>query len=548
MKRQTDDKQFLDPVFLRYGQEVYTNDFAQSIREDVLERKKQGKRLANLIPQEGFQENVATQDADLLIIGGRKGAGKTFIALFMAMRNMFNPDIAMFAFRKFEDDVRRGPWKEAKKVYRGYGTAKDSLYEFSFLDGKGATMKMEHIADLGKISDRFRGAELAYIDLEELPEHTRENLDVIFDFLAVNRNTAGVKSQMVATCNPVGWKNKLRKFLEWYIDPETDTIIRERDGKKRYMFKYGHDDSEIAWGNSWEEVYAHPKAKMKIDLLLMGRDDLTPEDMIMTVQFIEGDYSDNKILQITDKRYISRLASKGDGSVVNDLAGVWRDIDEGTGLLTGQDINKFFKNTEQRGDGIKRASCDVAIVGDFFVIWAAEGRHIFDMSAWFGEMSDAVIPFIEEFLRKNGINKKNFTFDANGLGVWLSTSTAFRNSKPFNNKSAPTDNRLWNNLKSESAEKWVKEVKQGMWSIDSDLLERKFTDKKGHTFSLRQRLDEERLALKRKDDTGARFEIIDKKQMKLEVGHSPDFVEGLIMFMPLFEIHQSPIRKGFNIW
>lgn len=548
MKRQTDDKQFLDPVFLRYGQEVYTNDFAQSIREDVLERKKQGKRLANLIPQEGFQENVATQDADLLIIGGRKGAGKSFIALFMAMRNMFNPDVAMFAFRRFEDDVRRGPWKEAKKVYRGYGTAKDSLYEFAFLDGKGATMKMEHIADLGKISDRFRGAELAYIDLEELPEHTRENLDVIFDFLAVNRNTAGVKSQMVATCNPVGWKNKLRKFLEWYIDPETDTIIRERDGKKRYMFKYGHDDSEIAWGNSWEEVYAHPKAKMKIDLLLMGRDDLTPEDMIMTVQFIEGDYSDNKILQITDKRYISRLASKGDGSVVNDLAGVWRDIDEGTGLLTGQDINKFFKNTEQRGDGIKRASCDVAIVGDFFVIWAAEGRHIYDMSAWFGEMSDAVIPFIEEFLRKNGINKKNFTFDANGLGVWLSTSTAFRNSKPFNNKSAPTDNRLWNNLKSESAEKWVKEVKQGMWSIDSDLLERKFTDKKGHTFSLRQRLDEERLALKRKDDTGARFEIIDKKQMKLEVGHSPDFVEGLIMFMPLFEIHQSPIRKGFNIW
>jgi len=548
MKRQTDDKQFLDPVFLRYGMEVYTNDFAQTIREDVIERKKQGKRLANLIPQEGFQEKVCTQDADLLIVGGKKGGGKSWVALFMAMRNMFNPDVAMYAFRKYEDDVKRGPWKEAKKTYRGFGTAKDSLYEFSFLDGKGATMKMEHIADLGKISDRFRGAELAYIDLEELPEHTRENLDVIFDFLAVNRNTAGVKSQMVATCNPVGWKNKLRKFLEYYINPETDTIIPERDGQKRYMFKYGHDDTEIAWGNTWEEVYAHPKAKMKIDLLLMGRDDLTPEDMIMTVQFIEGDYSDNKILQITDKRYISRLASKGDGSVVNDLAGVWRDIDEGTGLLSGQDMQKFFKNTEQRGDGIKRASCDVAIVGDFFVIWAAEGRHIYDMAAWFGEMSDAVIPFIEEFLRKNGINKKNFTFDANGLGVWLSTNSAFKLSHPFNNKSAPSDNRLWNNLKSESAEKWVKEVKQGMWSIESEVLDRKFTDKKGHTFSLRQRLDEERLALKRKDDTGARFEIIDKKQMKLEVGHSPDFVEGLIMFMPLFEVHQAPIRRGFNIW
>ena len=548
MKKQIDDKQFLDPVFLRYGQEVYTNDYAQRIREDVIDRKTKGKRLANLIPQEGFQELVCTQDADLLIIGGKKGGGKSWVALYMAMRYMFNPDVGLYAFRKYEDDVKRGPWKEAKKTYRGFGTAKESTYEFSFLDGRGATMKMEHIADLGKIADRFRGAELAYIDLEELPEHTREDLSVIFDFLAVNRNTCGVKSQMVATCNPVGWKNKLRKFLEYYIDPDTDTIIKERDGQKRYMFKYGSDDSEIAWGNTWQEVYSHPKARQKIDLLILGRDDLTPEDMILTVQFIEGDYSDNKILQITDKRYISRLASKGDGSVINDLSGVWRDIDEGSGLLTGDEMRRFFDNTEQRGDGIRRASCDVAIVGDFFVIWAAEGRHIIDLEAWFGEMSDAVIPFIEQFLKKNNVNKKNFTFDANGLGVWLSTNTAFRMSKPFNNKSAASDPKLWNNLKSESAEKWTREVKQGMWSIDSKLLDRKYTDKKGHTFSIRQRLDEERLALKRKEDTGARFEIIDKKQMKIEVGHSPDFIEGLIMFQPLYEVHQSPIRKGFNIW
>jgi len=548
MKKQVDDKQFLDPVFLRYGQEVYTNDYAQVIRADVLDRKTKGKRLANLIPQEGFQEKVATAEADLVICGGRKGGGKTAISLLNSMRYMFNPDVSLLAVRKFEDDVRRGPWKEAKKLFRGFGTAKESTFEFSFLDGRGATMKMEHIADLGKISDRFRGAEMAYIDLEELPEHTREDLSVIFDFLAVNRNTCGVKSQTVATCNPVGWKNKLRKFLEYYIDPDTDTIIKERDGAVRYMFKFGSDDSEIAWGNTWEEVYAHPKAHQKIDLLVLGRDDLTPRDMIMTVQFIEGDYSDNKILQITDKRYISRLASKGDGSVINDLSGVWRDIDEGSGLLTGDEMRRFFDNTEKRGDEIRRASCDVAIVGDFFVIWCAEGRHIIDMEAWFGEMSDAVIPFIEQFLKKNNVNKKNFTFDANGLGVWLSTNSAFRASKPFNNKSSASDPKLWNNLKSESAEKWTREVKQGMWSIDSRILDRKFTDRKGHTFTVRQRLDEERLALKRKEDTGARFEIIDKRQMKIEVGHSPDFIEGLIMFMPLYEVHQSPIRKGFSIW
>lgn len=547
--KQEDDSQYLDPDFLKLGMKVYTNEFAQKIREENLEAKIKGKKIKNMIPQEGFQERVCLADADLLIVGGRKGGGKSWVALYKALPYMFNPDVSLYAFRKYEDDVKRGPWKSCRPIFRPFATLKESTYEAAFLDGKGATMKMEHLADQGKITDRFRGAEMAYIDLEELPEHTRESLDIIFDFLAVNRNTAGVKSQMVCTCNPVGWKNKLRKFLEWYIDPETDTVIPERDGQVRYMFKYGADDSEIAWGSSIEEVYANPKAKQKIDLLLMGRDDISVEDMILSVQFIEGDYSDNKILQATDKKYVSRLASKGDGSVVNDLSGVWRDIDEGSGLLTMEEMQKFFDNSEQLGDGIRRASCDVALVGDFFVIFAAEGRHIIDMDAWFGEMSDSVIPFIEHFLQKNGVRKRNFTFDSNGLGVWLSQSSAFRESKPFNNKSAPSDNKLWNNLKSESAEKWVKEIKMGMWSIESSLLHRKFTDVKGHTFTLGDRLMEERLALRRKDDTGARFEIISKQQMKLEVGHSPDFIEALIMFAPLYEVQQNQVRKGFKgIW
>jgi len=472
----------------------------------------------------------------------------TWVSLFKAMKNMFNPDVAMYAFRRLEDDVRRGPWKSSKQVFRGFATPKESSFEWAFLDGRGATLKMEHLQDLGKVTDRFRGAELAYIDLEELPEHTRENLDIIFDFLQVNRNTVGVKSQVVATCNPVGKSNKLRGFLDYYIDPDTNKVIPERDGNKRYMFKYGSDDTEIAWGDTWQEVYNNPRAKERIDILIKGRDDVTPEDMILTVQFIEGDYAENKILQITDKRYISRLASKGDGSVINDLSGVWVDIDEGHSLVSREDMELFFDNQEQKGDEVPRASCDVAIVGDFFVIWAAVGHHIVDMDAWFGAMSDAVIPFIEHFLAKNNIKKRNFTFDSNGLGVWISNHSAFRDAVPFNNKSAASDPKLWNNLKSESAEKWVKEVKNGGWSINSDLLKRKFTDVKGHTFTLADRLMEERLALKRKDDTGARFEIISKSQMKLEVGHSPDFIEGLIMFEPLFSQHRSPVRKGFNLW
>ena len=388
---------------------------------------------------------------------------------------------------------------------------------------------------------------MAYMDIEELPEHTKENVDIIFDCLSVNRNTVGAKSQVVATCNPVGKGNKLRHFLDWYIDPDTNTVIPERDGCKRYMFNYGSDLSEIAWGNSWQEVYEHPKAKEKIDVLLDGKDDLTPEDLILTVMFIEGDYSNNKILQVSDKRYVSRLASKGGAAVVNDMRGVWADIDSGTSLLSLNDMYSFFGNSERR-DGIMRASADVALTGDYLVIYAFDGHHVCDIEAYQGVMSDDVIPFIERFLQKNGVRKQNFTYDSNGLGVWLKESAAFKDKAvPFNNKSAPSDSRLWNNLKSESAEKFVAAIKSGELSISEEVLKRRFKDSKGGYFTLEDRLLSERNALKRKDDL-QRFEIISKQQMKLEVGHSPDFIEGMFMIMPLFEKKKGFKRQGFENW
>ena len=544
MDRKAEDLSgYIDPVFASVGATVYSNELAKKIREENLKLKTQGKRIWDLIPQEGFQERVCLADADLVICGGKKGGGKTWVSLYKSLYYIHNPDVAMYAFRRLEDDVRRGPWKASKPIFRGFGAPKEASYEWSFLDGAGATLKMEHLQDLGKVSDRFRGAELAYLDIEELPEFTRDNINVIQDFLSVNRNTAGVRSQMVCTCNPVGRSNKLRALLDWYIDPDTDTVIPERDGRKRWLFFYGKDVTEIAWGDSWQEVYDHPRARQKIDLLLKGRDDIGPEDLILTMQFIEGDYSDNKILQITDKRYISRLASSGGESVVNDLQGIWRDMDSGTGLITAADMEAFFGNTERR-DGVMRATADVALTGDFMVLFAFDGHHVCDMEAWRGAPTDEIPAFIDKFLRKNGVRDENFAYDSNGLGLWLKDS--FKRSFQFNNKSAASDSKLWNNLKSESAEKFVKALKGKEFSISEELLGRHFTDRRGRTFTVRDRLMDERRAVKRKDSDEARFEIIVKKQMKLEIGHSPDFIEALFMVMPLFERRAGLVRKNFD--
>ncbi len=467
----------------------------------------------------------------------------TWVALYEALDYIDNPGVNMYGFRKYLDDIKRGIWKSSKEVYKDFAIPTDTSFEWKFLDGKGATMTMEHLQDLKKVSDRFRGVEMAYIVIEELAEHTRDNMNVLFDLLTSNRSTAGIRPRCVATCNPVGKSNSLRKFLDWYINPDTDRVIPERSGKIRYFFKYGDSENEIAWGNTEEEVYRNASARGKLDELQISTG-VNWRKLITSLVFIEGEYQDNEILKAADPKYMSRISARGGKSTTNDIVGVWRDVDMGTGLVTTDDMERFFNNTARK-DGFMRASADVALTGDFFVIWAFDGHHICDMEAFYGVPSDDVVAFVKNFLRKNGVREENFTYDANGLGLWLSGPLPY--AIGFNNKSAPSDSRLWNNLKSESAEKFVKGLKHNDFSIDSTILERRYTDSRGNVFSVADRLMEERLILKRKDTDNGRFEIISKQQMKEEIGHSPDFIEGMFMVMPLYDNTRTMTRNGFDL-
>ena len=545
MREETiDTEKYLDPVFLRHGQRVYTYDLVERIREDNLGRKKDGRRIFNMCPQAGFQEKVLTTQADIKIVGGKRGGGKSFIALYEFLPYIFNPDVNGYAFRKYEDDVARGIWKASKPVYRWLGTPAEASFEWKFLGGRGATMKMEHLQDPKKIADRFRGVEMAFVLIEELAEHTRDDLNVIFDLLASNRTTSGVRPKFICTCNPVGKSNKLRLLLDWWIDQDTNRAIPERDGKIRYFFRYGQDVSEMVWGDTPEEVYSNATVHTKIDNLCIstGSD---YKDFITSITFINGEFKDNKILQISDPKYMSRVSAKGGEGVVNDIEGIWQDMDSGTSMLSAEDMSRLFDNTERR-DGFMRASADVALTGDFFVIFAFDGHHIADMEAWRGVPTDAVETFVSKFLERNGVRQENFTYDSNGLGLWL--KDAFPAAVPFNNKSQSSNTLLWNNLKSECAEKFVKEVKSGLFSIDSRILQRRFTDSKGRSFTVADRLVEERRAIRRKDSDGGRFEIISKPQMKAEIGHSPDFIEALFMVEHLYAIKKRCVRTGFENW
>lgn len=520
------ENQFLDPVFLDLGIEAYTYDHIEELRKENLELKRHGKRTYNMIPQAGFQEKVLTNDADIKIVGGARGGGKTFIALFGTCRYFDDPDVNMYGFRRFEADVKRGIWKSAKQVFRGVANFADTSFEAKFLGGAGATMKMEHLADLSKIKDRFRGAEMPYIAIEELAEFTKESMSVIFDLIGSNRSTTGLPSEFICTCNPVGRSNKLRWFLDWWIDPETDEAIPSRSGKIRYFCRYGEDVMEIAWGDTPEEVYKNPNAKRKIQSLTDNPDE-NYADFITSVAFINGDYSENKILQVADTKYMNRISSGGSKSVINDIRGVWRDVEESGALITMDDMTRFFGNTSQT-NGIRCAGGDIAFKSDWFILWAMDGMHIIDLEARKGVTPEMMPDIIKSFLKRNDVPFENFAFDGDGVGVIIKTSgdPDLQKCHAFSNKGPANDKVSYRNRKSECAGILMNAFQSGLISIDEEVLRRTYTEKR-IPFTVRDKLVEERMVLRWIEDENPR-ELIKKSTMKDIIGHSPDWIEGLI--------------------
>jgi len=504
------------------GKPVYTNKNARWIESENLRKAKEGIATSDFIPQEGFQEEVCYCPADVAIIGGKRFSGKTFIMNMLGVYGISNPLFSMHGFRREKNDLESGLWAAGQPLYRKIA---DGMSDMEWKFPSGARITYEHMAIEDKAEQRFRGVEMPYIIVDEV---THFRIETFFTLFASNRNTIGMKSRFIGSCNPVSSRHWVHKFIKWYIDDDTKTIIPERSGKIRYFYKYGKSAEDIFWGNTKEEVYK--KAKGPIDTIINGGVGGTYKDLISSFCFIEGSASENKIALTKDPDYIRKLTQQGGEQALKDLIGTWSDDEESEALLNQEDIEKLFTNTPQT-DGRRCCTADVALAGDFFVMGAWQGRHLEDFIAFHGVLSDAAVDICRNFLEVHSIREENFLYDENGLGLFL--KGFLKKAKGFNNKQAASNQKIWNNQKSECAEKFVQGVKHGKYSINPDLRLRMFA---GMPFE--DRLLSEKNALRRKENDGGRFEIISKPDMKKFVGHSPDLIE------MLFEREGIDDKKG----
>lgn len=250
------------------------------------------KQKINIGPQPGPQTKFLQSTADIGIYGGSAGAGKSMALLLEPVYHLNVRGFGCVAFRRTTPQLR------------GEGSLWDTSCQiYPYLDGQPREADLEWIFPPHKIRVKF-----SHI------EHDRNRFDwdstqiplILFDqvesfsevmfwhMLGRNRSTCGVKPYIRASANPVasGW---LHDLVCSYWVGEDGFPIPERSGVLRWMVRLG---DEMFWGDTREDVIleVHERYGIPIEQILP-----------LSVTFVPGLPTDNKILMEADPSYLAKL-------------------------------------------------------------------------------------------------------------------------------------------------------------------------------------------------------------------------------------------------
>jgi hypothetical protein len=531
------------------GEQVYTQEYVQSLRDDTDKRAKELRFVAQL----GGQEDMLAIDADIKICGGSRGGSKSFTSLMEVLKDIKNPHFKAVILRNEKPDVENLE-TDSRRLFSQFGKYNKSKNDMTWNFDNGGSLSFSYYAgDFEKdFKIRFQGKQYSYICIDEGTQCPYKKFKYL---LTNNRNGSGIRNRFWITCNPdpESW---VRKFIDWWVD-EDGYIDPQKNGVIRYCFMEGDSPNSIYWGDTREEVYE--QCKDKIDAAWDEKYEkfgLTKAEMfVKSVTFVRADVSDNIELVSTDPSYLANLAQQDEEQVMRDLKANWNFKASGDDMIKMEDLEAIYDNAEQIDDGIDRASADIAFTGgDNFVMWHWRGWHCVDLIVCRLD-SRTLVSVVSAKLREWGVRECNFTYDMQGIGQYF--KGFFPEAIPFNNQAAPiAGNRkeedgvkkLYKDLKSQCAFLFYLAVKDRKISIDRDLLDRKYSGKDFEKVPLRQILMKERKMLRR-DETSddSAFRLIKKKEAKKYVGHSPDFFESLFYRM-IFTLTKKKHKKVKGLW
>jgi predicted phage terminase large subunit-like protein len=233
-------------------------------------------------PQPGPQSRFLASSADIAVIGGAAGGGKTFGLLLEPLRHVHNPLFGAVVFRRTSPQIRNegGLWDKAVELYPHLGARpSETRLEWTFPSGAGVTFAhLQHETD--KLA--WHGSEVALLEWDELTHFSEGQF---FYLLSRNRSLSGVRPYVRAACNADA-DSWVARFVDWWIG-EDGYALPERSGVLRWMVRV---DDEIVWADDPEELRAR-----------------FPEAPPKSVTFVLSTFWDNPILMRRDPGYLANL-------------------------------------------------------------------------------------------------------------------------------------------------------------------------------------------------------------------------------------------------
>ncbi len=252
--------------------------------------------MVKIIKPQPAQELFLSTPADVCFFGGGAGGGKTWSLIIEPLRHANVDGFNSLTFRRSAVEIRSpgGLWDASRVIYSQLPDNTRPVPREQQLDWKfksGAMIKFAHLMNDATIYE-YQGTEICLLGFDEICHFSFKQFTYL---LSRNRSTCGVKPYVRATCNPDkdSW---VRKFIDWWVDPDTGLIIPERAGQLRYFFV---NDEDTVWADTPEELYQYYSQK-ELDAGAKPR----------SFTFIPANIYDNEILLNKDPNYLSSLKSQ----------------------------------------------------------------------------------------------------------------------------------------------------------------------------------------------------------------------------------------------
>lgn len=281
--------------------------------------------------QPGPQTTAMSSPADIVIMGGANGGGKSIWLMLEAARHIDIPGYRAVIFRRESTDITDpgGLWDSSLGFYTRIGgwarnNSLDWVWNECGSDARISFRGLPHYKD----AVSWDGKELAFIGFDEGQLFTELQFWYLFGRM---RSTCGVNSCIRMTCNPVheddptgGW---LKRLIGWWLDWDTGYPIPERSGVIRWFCRL---NNEMFWADSKQELI-----ETYGDQSLPDNHELQPVQP-MSLTFVPSKLADNPILMKSTPQYRASLLALPEHLKKAKLDGNWNaKLEAGTFFKIG---------------------------------------------------------------------------------------------------------------------------------------------------------------------------------------------------------------------